>query len=106
MKVAWSSRARRDLRNLTAYIAEDSIHGAELVAERILSAAKHLAKMPGSGRPGRVPNPLRRRPGRVPESRECVVHKTPYILVYRIVSGRVRLLRVFHGARQWPSRFD
>jgi addiction module RelE/StbE family toxin len=95
MKVAWSSRARRDLRNLTAYIAEDSIHGAELVAERILSAAKHLAKMPGSGRPGRVP-----------ESRECVVHKTPYILVYRIVSGRVRLLRVFHGARQWPSRFD
>ncbi len=95
MKVVWSGRAKRDLRNLVAYIAEDSVHGAELVAERILSAAKHLAGMPGSGRPGRVP-----------ETRECVVHKAPYILVYRIVSGQVRLLRVLHCARQWPSRFD
>ena len=95
MKVVWRGRAKRDLRDLVTYIAEESVHGAELVAERILSTAKHLARMPGSGRPGRVP-----------ETRECVVHKTPYILVYRIVSGQVHLLRVFHAARLWPSRFE
>jgi len=95
MKVVWSDRARRDLRNLVTYIAEDNVQGAELVAERILGAAKHLAKMPGAGRPGRAQ-----------ETRELVVHKTPYIMVCRIVSGQVRLLRVFHCARQWPSRFD
>jgi toxin ParE1/3/4 len=95
MRVVWSDRARLDLRNLVAYIAEDSVQAAELVADRILGTAKHLAMMPGSGRPGRTQ-----------ETRECVVHKTPYILVYRIVSRQVRLLRVFHCARQWPSRFD
>lgn len=95
MKVVWGHRARRELRELVAYIAEDSLQGAELVAERILKAVVSLVKMPRSGRPGRVPG-----------TRERVVGKTPYILVYRIVSGRIRILRVFHAARKWPTRFD
>lgn len=94
MRVTWAQRARRDLRELIAYIAEDSIQGAELVAARILDGAKLLARMPLSGRAGRVP-----------ETREKVVRRTPYILAYLIVSGRVRILRVYHGARRWPSRF-
>ena len=92
MKVAWSGRARRDLHDLIAYIAGDSVKGAELVAERILSAAKHLDRMPRSGRLGRVSG-----------TRERVILRTPYILAYKIVSGRVRILRVYHGARKWPA---
>jgi plasmid stabilization system protein ParE len=42
MKVVWGRRAKLDLRELTAYIAEDSVQGAELVAERILKAAELL----------------------------------------------------------------
>ena len=94
MKVIWGRRAKLDLRELVAYIAEDSIQGAELVAKRILKAAGLLAQMPRGGRMGRVPG-----------TRERVVHKTPYILAYRIVSGRVRILRVYHGARKWPASF-
>jgi toxin ParE1/3/4 len=94
MRVDWSQRARRDLRELIAYIAEDTVQGAELVAARILKSAELLTDMPRSGRIGRAP-----------ETRERVVGKTPYILVYRIISGRIRILRVYHSARKWPRQF-
>jgi len=91
MKVVWSRRAQRDLRELASTIAEDSIQGAELVSERILKAAKSLARTPRGGRIGRVSG-----------TRERVVARTAYILAYRIKSGQVRILRVYHGA---PSQF-
>jgi len=95
MKVTWGRRAKTDLRDLISYVAEDSVQGAELLANRILKSAELLAQMPRSGRPGRVPG-----------TRERVVGRTPYILVYQIVSGRVRILRVYHAARKWPLRFE
>jgi toxin ParE1/3/4 len=79
---------------LIAFIAEDSVQSAEAVADRILKAAELLTEFPRSGRSGRVPG-----------TRERVVGRTPYILVYQIVSGRVRILRVYHGSRQWPKKF-
>ena len=94
MRVAWSRRAKQDLRELVAYIADDSVQAAETVAGRILKAAELLANMPRCGRIGRVP-----------ETRERVVGRTPYILVYRIVSGQIRILRVYHSARKWPAHF-
>ena len=59
MKLVWGARAKRDLRELVSYIAEDSIQAAEVVAGRILNTAEVLAKMPRSGRHGRVPKKLR-----------------------------------------------
>ena len=90
MRLVWSRRAKRNLHELIAYIAEDSVQGAELVSARILKAAE----MPRSGRIGRVP-----------KTRERVVGKTPYILVYQVGSERIRILRIYHGARKWPSTF-
>jgi toxin ParE1/3/4 len=83
-----------NLRELVAYIAEDSVQAAETVSGRILKAAELLADMPRSGRIGRVP-----------ETRERVVGRTPYILAYRIVFGQIRVLRVYHSARKWPVHF-
>ncbi len=94
MKVTWGRRARRDLRELVTYIADDSVRAAERVAARILKSAASLAKAPRTGRPGRIPG-----------TRERVVARTPYILAYQIVSSRVRILRVYHGARKWPANF-
>lgn len=42
------------------------------------------------------------RPGRVAGTREAVAHEN-YILVYDVVDDCVRVLRVLHVARQWPS---
>ena len=72
MTLIWGRRARRDLHELIAYIAEDSVQTAELVATRIRNAAELLSKMPRAGRPGRVNRTC-----------ELVVSRPPYILVYR-----------------------
>jgi len=45
------------------------------------------------------------RPGRVKETPELVISRTPYIAVYRIGVNHVLILRVLHGARQWPDDF-
>ena len=95
MKLVWGHRAHRDLHELIAYIAEDSIQAAELVASRIFKSAEILTQVPCAGRTGRVDS-----------TRELVVLRTPYLLVYRVESSAVRILRVYHGARRWPARFD
>jgi toxin ParE1/3/4 len=84
-----------DLERLAAYIAEESEQNALLVEARIHESAKLLSLMPACGRPGRVPT-----------TRELIVLRTPYILAYRLLPDRVRILRVYHGARRWPARFD
>lgn len=95
MRLNWGSRARRDLHELISYIAEDSVQAAELIATRVLATAELLSERPHVGRPGRVKG-----------TRKLVILRTPYLLVYRIKSGNVRILRIFHGARKWPARFD
>jgi addiction module RelE/StbE family toxin len=84
----------RDLDELAAYIAEDSEKAAISVEERIHQEAALLSRFPRSGRIGRVPG-----------TRERGVRNTPYILVYKIASGRIRIVRVYHAARTWPAHF-
>jgi toxin ParE1/3/4 len=43
------------------------------------------------------------RPGRIEGTRELVIHRTPYIAAYRISGNTVRVLRLLHGAQQWPE---
>jgi len=79
---------------LIAFIADDSPRNADLVNSRILRSVELLAEMPHVGRPGRIPG-----------TRERIVGKTPYILVYRIDADEIRILRVLRGARKWPLSF-
>lgn len=93
MQVRWHRRARQDLRALRAYIAEENPSAARQVAQRIQQAVALLADQPGIGRPGRVP-----------DTRELVITGTPYIAAYRVVGNTIVILRVLHGAQQWPER--
>ena len=52
-----------------------------------------------------VDKPRLGRPGRVKGTRELVVVRTPFIVAYRIIGKSVQILRVLHGAQQWPERF-
>lgn len=95
MNLIWGRHARRDLNELISHISEESLQAAELVANRIDKAATLLALLPYAGREGRVKG-----------TRELVVMRTPYILVYRIQSAVPEIVRVYHAARRWPSHFD
>jgi len=93
MKTGWSRRAIRHLVFLRAYIEKDSEQNAALAARRILEAIDLLQNHPEMGRPGRVAG-----------TRELVVPGTPYIIPYRVRSGRLELIAVFHGRQKWAAR--
>lgn len=94
MRIAWSRLAIHDLDEIAIYIAHDSPQNAALVETRIHRAAITLSEFPLSGRIGRAPG-----------TRERVVDRTPFILIYRVLADEVRILRVVRGARKWPQGF-
>ena len=63
-----------------------------VVDDRIQQQVEALEQFPEMGRQGRTEG-----------TRELVIQRTPYIAVYRIVRGVVLILRVLHGAQQWPE---
>ena len=48
-------------------------------------------------------NPQHGRVGRVNGTRELVLPGTSFIAVYTVATNAVSVLRVLHGAMQWPS---
>jgi toxin ParE1/3/4 len=96
MRVRWTAPALRDLEALGDYIERDnSAAVAARIVTTILDQADNLAEFPHIGRAGRIP-----------DTRELVVVDTPFIVPYRVRDAEVEILAVFHGARQWPEKFD
>ena len=94
MNIKWSDEALEDLRSLHAYVAAENPAAAKELALTIIKAIEtNLPETPNIGRPGRVNG-----------TRELVITNTPYIVPYRIKSGVIQVLRVYHGARRWPEK--
>ena len=91
MNVEWLPSAARTLENQLSCIAERHPRAAVDMGDAIEVAVSRLADFPESARPGRVPG-----------TRELVVPATPFIVVYRIETTGVVILRVLHGAQKWP----
>jgi toxin ParE1/3/4 len=93
MRIRWHRLARRDLRDVHAYIARDNPKAAARIAQRIRTSIERLADNPSLGRPGRVL-----------DTRELMVTGTPYLVPYTVSDNEIVILRVLHGAQQWPQR--
>jgi toxin ParE1/3/4 len=74
------------------YIEAESPRAAASIDDRIESCVRSLTRFPKMGRSGRVGG-----------TRELVISGTPYVATYYIVGDTVRILRVLHGAQQWPQ---
>ncbi|AVA23827.1 type II toxin-antitoxin system RelE/ParE family toxin (plasmid) [Rhizobium sp. CB3171] len=92
MKLIWSAFALADRDGIFTHIEADNPAAAASVDERIAAAARRLRDFPESGRPGRIAG-----------TRELVITGTPYIAAYVVTETAVRILRVLHGAQQWPE---
>ena len=84
--------AQADIEAAFADIAQDSPRAARAVVERILTSLESLPEHPGMGRTGRVPG-----------TRELVIPRTPYVAVYEETAQGVAVVRVIHGAHNWPD---
>jgi addiction module RelE/StbE family toxin len=89
--VVWSRFAEADLEFHVDYLAVHSPRAAAALGEAIHRAVEGLRDFPKIGRPGRVAG-----------TRELVVVRTPYVVVYVQNSDLVQILRVLHGAQEWP----
>jgi toxin ParE1/3/4 len=94
MEVVWRAIAVDDLEQIRRYITRGNSRAARRVQSAIRTAAERLARHPEIGRIGRVEG-----------TRELVVARTPYIVVYRIVGDGVRVFAILHSARRWPTDF-
>ncbi len=90
MKVEWQPGAEDDLDAILTYIRERNPSAALGMAEALVVAGDSLATFPNRGRRGDVPG-----------TRELAAIP-PYLLIYEVdeVATTVRILRVWHGARE------
>lgn len=91
MQVQCTARTESDQEKLIAYIAQDCPTVALSQLDEIEGQTDLLANYPKLGRLGRVKG-----------TRELVVNRTSFIIVYRIKGSAVQILSVLHGAQQWP----
>ncbi len=92
MRIEWSAHAVADLEAIAAYIEQDrNLETANRVARTIYDAVQSLRTLPHRGRAGRIDN-----------TRELVMARLPYLVVYRVFADRVLILNIVHGARRWP----
>jgi len=92
MRVRWLRTALRDLESQIDYIAADDPKAATRASARIRATVERLADFPEMGRAGRVP-----------ATRELVVARTPWIVVYRVATS-AEILRVIHSSHRWRRR--
>ncbi|CEH37985.1 type II toxin-antitoxin system RelE/ParE family toxin [Xanthomonas euvesicatoria pv. euvesicatoria] len=95
MELVWIPRARRARQEAIEYIAQDNLGAALGQLDEIERQTDMLIQHPEMGRPGR-------RDG----TRELVISRTPFIVVYRLKprAGRIELIRFLHGKQQWPTK--
>jgi len=91
MNVEWLPVAENDREDQIAYIRERNPMAAINMGDAIQAAVRTLSEHPKIGKIGRVKT-----------TREFVVARTPYILIYRLEARVIVVLRLLHGAQQWP----
>ena len=91
MRVRWTTPAADDLYSIVQHIQRDNPEAAADVAESLYDGCGNLRKFPHLGRKGRIEG-----------TRELVFSGLPYIVVYRIQDQIVEIMRVYHGAQDWP----
>ncbi len=86
--IVFTDPATADLRHIRGYIAQDNPAAASRIAVQLIAACDGLEYLPERGRPGLIRG-----------TRELATIR-PYIIIYRVRSKQVEILRVWHGAQK------
>ncbi len=93
MRVIWTPEAQAHLDGIYQYVKRDAPFYAEAVVDKLTRRSQQLIDHPHSGRI--VPTYDDR------NLRELIVF--PYRLIYRVMTDRIYVVAVFHGAQQLPD---
>jgi toxin ParE1/3/4 len=93
MQIRWSPEAADDFESAIRRILQDNPTNAQRVAQIIYDLIAGLTTFPNRGRAGRIEG-----------TRELVIASLPFIAVYRVKDEFVEIVRVIHGAQEWPRK--
>lgn len=91
MFIEWLPLARLNRFQQLDYIAQANPWAAISQDEHIEYQLDMLLQHPEIGRPGRKKC-----------TRELVISRTPFVVVYRVKGTRIEVLRLLHSSQQWP----
>jgi len=91
-KAILTERAKNDIYDIWLYIANESMRAADDVMERLLKRTDDIADTPGQGR---------ERPEFGPGIHGVV--EARYLILYRIRTDGVYVMRFIHGARDFEN---
>jgi len=91
MHVRWTPAALNDFKTISHRIEQErNLATANRVCRQIYGAIQSLRRHPHTGRPGIEEG-----------TRELVISRLPYIVVYRLQSEAAQILHIWHGAQDW-----
>lgn len=91
MQVRWTTAAADDLETIADYLFEKTSENAARLLREICNAAFVLKNFPNRGRTGKKQG-----------TRELVMTSLPYIIVYQVTGEVLHVVRILHGAQEWP----
>ncbi len=93
--IVWKFAANQAREAQLVFVARDHPEAAARIEEEINDQVDLLAEFPTLGREGRVAG-----------TRELVINRSPFILVFRVRTKRIEIVRLLHGAQKWPRSLD
>jgi len=91
MRLRWTAAAADDLERIADYLFEKTPENAAQLIRKICDAPSALKLFPNRGRQGKKQG-----------TRELVIPSLPWILVYQITGDVIYVVRILHGAQDWP----
>lgn len=92
MRVRYMDEAKAELRAIVRFGIENDLADPLAYVLRLRDRFARLATIKHPGRKGRIVG-----------AREWVITGTPYIAVWQREGDDITIVRVLHGARQWPE---
>ncbi|UVO51503.1 type II toxin-antitoxin system RelE/ParE family toxin [Sphingomonas sp. SUN019] len=90
-RARWTARARADLAAVDDYYCPIAPEYALRIGREALAAARFLAAHPASG------------PAFGGGTRKWRIRSTDYLLIYRIVTGGIEIVRLRHAHEDWRT---
>ena len=91
MELRWTDAAADDLERIADFLFDEIPEYAPVVISQIYEFPQQLLQFP-----------LRGRTGRKKGTRELVMPRLPYIIVYKVSGDVIHLARILHGSQRYP----
>ena len=91
MQLRWTEEAADDLEHIAGYLLTHTPSRAQDLVHVVYDAPSDLLTFPNRGRQGKKEG-----------TRELVLSPLPYIVVYNVLGDIIFVVRILHGAQNWP----